>query len=52
MLVDLSERQIQLILQMLNFKLDKDMPMPEEDIAELNKVQVRLYGTVQQHKKR
>lgn len=52
MLVDLSEKQIQLILQMLNFKLDKKMPMPEEDIAELDKAQVRLYETVQKHKNR
>lgn len=52
MLVDLSERQIQLILQMLNFKLDKKIPMSEEDIAELDKVQVRLYEAVQRHTKR
>ena len=52
MLVELSEKQIQLILQTLNFKLDQKIPMPEEDIAELDKAQVRLYETVQKHKNR
>jgi|TARA_Y100000768_G_C23990383_1_gene692112 hypothetical protein len=52
MLVELDEKQIQLILQVLNFKLDNKMPMPEEDVAELNKAQVKLYETVQRHNRR
>ncbi len=52
MLVELNEKQIQLILQTLNFKLDQKIPMPEEDIAELDKVQVKLYETVQRHNRR
>jgi hypothetical protein len=52
MIVDLDEKQIQLILQMLNFKLDQKIPMSEEDVAELNKAQVKLYETVQRFKQR
>tara|TARA_Y100001937_G_C6970564_1_gene263083 strand:- start:323 stop:484 length:162 start_codon:yes stop_codon:yes gene_type:complete len=52
MLVELDEKQIQLILQVLNFKLDQKIPMSEEDIAELNKAQVKLYETVQRHNRR
>ena len=47
-----GKTRLLLILQVLNFKLDQKIPMSEEDIAELNKAQVKLYETVQRHNRR
>jgi hypothetical protein len=52
MLIELDEQQIQLILQSINYKLDRHMPMSEEDIEALNRAQVSLYNAVQRYKSR
>jgi hypothetical protein len=58
MLVDLDEQQIKLIIQAVNYYIDSELYIIDEEEKQskeyqnLNEAQLKLYSTVQRHKKR